>query len=299
MSRPPIAAVLLIVLALSLAVSGQQVQKDVASFQTTGVQTLVSVTTGAPPQVLLPGHEYQTSATVSWAISPDAVKDLNEGKITVFVVLSGKGSDSAESWVYFKGISGNGPVSKQAFFTLECNVNREAGTCSAGSITAMQVPVFFKAPQDAKYPHSDGIVTQASLIPFGQFVATQQASDKIGQAQKALDGSGAGDAAASLKLKMAQDALNKAYADFSQDEAVRAYQLATDVTNQAARQSNDIFSHSATGFVPQGSSGWMAGGLLLLGLVALGYFAHRRRSSERHRRRGEGWVREFQEFRKD
>lgn len=150
--------VLLVLLApLSLAMSAQQ---ESVRFSVTEVSGLARIDGALDFSQLLPGYEYVTNLTVRWNVDASALRNIAADEVPLYVRVT---PAAADSWAYFDG------GEKSLMFTLRCSVRN--GECSPDSVLSRSFAVHTRAPADARYPHDDGIVANASLAPFGGVVS--------------------------------------------------------------------------------------------------------------------------------
>ncbi len=140
----------------AMAVS-TQVQPINAS--TTEVPVLVNVTGNLAFNDMLPGYNYASNITVSWAVPQDALSAIQTNQVILYVAVT---PQSSGSWAYIQ--LPDGTTTQYLDFTLSCAL--QSGNCGSGSILSQTFTVFMKVPPGAAYPHSDGLVVNASLQPI-------------------------------------------------------------------------------------------------------------------------------------
>jgi|GEM_PF-3736184 len=129
------------------------------SFNASGAPQLVRVDGNFSFDNLIPGLEYSSQVKVSWNVPKEALANLAEQK----VVLSIKAMPRAlDSWVYFN----QDPAQKALSLELYCVLRDK--TCAESSKLEQTITVYYKAPQDARYPHVDGMRFEASVDVLSQ-----------------------------------------------------------------------------------------------------------------------------------
>jgi len=144
--------ILLMLAQVSFAISNQQ---ESMGLSVTEVSNLVTVDGALDFSQLLPGYNYSTSLTVRWNVPQAALKNINAKIVPLYVRITPK---SSGSWLYFEG------GQRSLEFTLSCLV--EDDSCSKASALSSSFAVRISSSKDAAYPHDDGIIVNASLIPF-------------------------------------------------------------------------------------------------------------------------------------
>lgn len=166
-------AVFLLALLLPLA-AGISTQTETVSGDASEVGKLISVDGSLALGSLLPGYTYASTISVKWAVPKESLSSIAEDKVIVYVIAKAK---SSSSWAFFKTPSGG--KTRVVSFQLTCIVAN--GDCTSGSTLSKELSVFYVAPQDAVYPHSDGVTVNAALekIPDEDARVQEEQASKI------------------------------------------------------------------------------------------------------------------------
>ena len=145
------------------------------------VREIVRIDGNLSLQKIIPGQNYSTPLTFSWAVPDDSVKGLEGQNITAFVRAKPFASDS---WMVFEY---NGKKRREASFALNCIVYR--GSCGPDSLLSKKITAIINVPPTASGPHPEALVVEAAFTPFPpseEELAEQEATEAVSTAEKAL-----------------------------------------------------------------------------------------------------------------
>jgi hypothetical protein len=132
-------------------------QSAVVEASLTEVSKLIEVRGSLNWLEALPGHEYSSQITVSWAIPESALQGLASSEVVVYVEVEKR----LGSQLYFKE---GGEAVDTLYFNLTCrNAN---GSCGAGSVLSRDVAVYSELPYGGNVSPSNAVLVNASLEPF-------------------------------------------------------------------------------------------------------------------------------------
>ena len=136
-------------------------QEESVSVSVSEVSNLTKVEGNLNFQQLIPGYEYASNLSVLWNVPQQALFNIASKEVLLYVKIIPQNAN--RSWLYFRNGSS---VTKELNFVLKCKVDDSA--CVSSSLLSVSFPAFVTAPLQAIYPHNEGLIVNASFLPFAE-----------------------------------------------------------------------------------------------------------------------------------
>ncbi|GEM_PF-4886351 len=213
-------------------------------------ERLINATGDLVFPAVLPGYNYTGNITVKWAVPKDSLRGLQADEVIVYV----RASVPADSGIILEADSDSG---SEVLTTLSCKV--QSLNCGNGSVLARQIRVLAPASRNKNF--SGNVSIEASLAPFKR---TDTGSTPTGLIDS---------------LTNVDNTFSDLFSEKTGEEAQNESKNETSSGAGETQQGNsDVPSQPGTqaGFSLGNSIFPLAAGLIVVGIIAAGYFLSRK-----------------------